>query len=89
MTRFNHQARSGRRKKPKPRARRPIGLGKDIERLLAHRELEYLRAAGKRGRQAADRVAARARKLTEAEQANAAARRLSTGSPDATDQGVE
>jgi hypothetical protein len=42
MTRFNHTPRSGRRKRPKQRARK--GLGHlTIDQLVAHRELEFIR----------------------------------------------
>jgi hypothetical protein len=42
MTRFNHAQRSGRRKRPKQRDRKPMGI-RDLEALHAHRELEWLR----------------------------------------------
>jgi hypothetical protein len=45
MTKFNHQPRSGRRKKGKGRSPRgSLGIPSgDVERLEAHRELEALR----------------------------------------------
>jgi hypothetical protein len=45
-TNFHHNQRSGRRKQRKQRSRRAsLGIGGDAERLLAHRELEFLRRA--------------------------------------------
>lgn len=62
MTRFHHQQRSGRRKKPKDRDRAPLGLGNDLDALIAHRELEYLR----------NPTPERARKLAEAKRGRTA-----------------
>ena len=44
MTRFHHQKRSGRKRRPKAKPpRAPLGIKGDPERLLAHRELQALR----------------------------------------------
>lgn len=42
MTRFDHQPRSGRKRAPKKRKRLPLGL-RDLDSLILHREMEFLR----------------------------------------------
>jgi hypothetical protein len=45
LTNFHHQPRSGKRKKGKSKPFVSLEINGDPERLLVHREMEYLRAA--------------------------------------------